>query len=171
MLSNDFNLDYFIGIQYGDFDGKITASSEYNPDHSVKGCKLNKLITSEPWHASAWVASKSDEKKYIEVNFGKEYLINGISIQGRGDCNQYVTKFRVLYSLDGNNFVNLSEFKGNTDNVNIVKRRFPIPVYATAIRVQILECYDYPALRFDLHYIPSNIPQIIKDQIISKYIK
>ena len=171
MSTTDYIPDYFIGIQYGDFDDKIKASSQHDSNHSIKGCKLNKLMPKEPWHSSAWVALTSDEKKWIEVNFGKEYLISGISIQGRGDCNQYVTKFRVLFSKDGIDFINLSEFEGNTDNTTIVKRRFPIPVYAMAIRIQILEYHDYPALRFDLHYIPSTIPQILKEKILSKYIK
>ena len=41
MESKNFIQDYFLGIQYGDFDDRIKASSKYDTNHSVKGCKLN----------------------------------------------------------------------------------------------------------------------------------
>ena len=48
-------IDYLVGIFYGDFDNKITASSEYNQNHSVKGCKLNKTMPSG--YSSSWCAA------------------------------------------------------------------------------------------------------------------
>ena len=160
--------DYFLGIQYGDFDDRIRASSEFNSNHSVKGCKLNKIM--ENSHSSAWCASDSDKNPWIEVSFPENYLITGVSIQGRGDCDQYVTKFRVLYSSDGINYLNISEFEGNSNNTKVVKRQFSIPIYAKYIRIQILEYHNHPSLRFDLHYIPNNIPDLIKNKILNKFI-
>ena len=151
-----------------DFDDRIRASSEYNSDHSVKGGQSNKIMENN--HSSAWCASASDKNPWIEVSFPENYLITGVSIQGSGDCNQYVTKFRVLYSNDGINYLNFSEFEGNSDNTTVVKRQFSIPVYAKYIRIQILEYQEHPSLRFDLHYIPNNIPELIKNKILSKFI-
>ena len=168
MINNDAIPDLYLGIQYGDFDGKIKASSSYDANHDVRGCKLNIIMPKE--HSSAWCASQSDKNPWIQVNFGTKLLITGVSIQGRGDCNQYITKFRVLYSNDGHNFFNISEFKGNTDNTTIVKKSFPIPVYATIIRIQVLEFFGHPSLRFDLHYIPNEIPDLIKNKILSKFV-
>ena len=168
MESKNFIQDYFLGIQYGDFDDRIKASSQYDSNFSVKGCKLNK--TMENGHSSAWCAASSDKNAWIEVNLGGSYLITGVSIQGRGDSNQYVTKFRVLYSNDGINFLNISEFRGNNNNTTVEKRQFPIPIYAKFIRIQILEFHEHPSLRFDLHYIPDNIPEIIKNKILSKLV-
>ena len=170
MTTNGIIPDYLLGIQYGDFDDKIQSSSAYNSDHDVRGCKLNVIMPKEPWHSSAWCASASDKNPWIQVNFGTKLLITGVSIQGRGDYNQYITKFRVLYSNDGRNFFNISEFKGNTDNTTIVKKYFPIPVYATIIRIQVLEFFGHPSLRFDLHYIPNDIPEVIKNKILNKFI-
>ena len=106
MESKNCIQDYFLGIQYGDFDDRIKASSKYDTNHSVKGCKLNKIMGNG--HSSAWCADSSDKNAWIEVNLGGSHLITGVSIQGRGDANQYVTKFRVLYSNDGINFLNIS---------------------------------------------------------------
>ena len=78
-------IDYLVGISYGDFDNKITASSEYNENHSVKGCKLNKVMKNG--HVSAWCAGSSDcENPWIQVDLGSEYWINAVSLQGREDC-------------------------------------------------------------------------------------
>ena len=145
--------DCFVGIQYGDFDGSITASSECSPNHSVLGCKLGKPAPKQG-HASAWCPKSDDMNGWIQVRFPYHLNLNAISIQGRGDATQYVTRFRVLVSRDGVNFVNTWEFPGNTDNTTIVKRSFPHPVKALAVRIQILDHRDYPSMRFDLHYIP-----------------
>ena len=45
------------------------------------------------------VCSRIDlENPWIQVDLGSEYLINAVSLQGRGDCAQWVTKFRIRYS-------------------------------------------------------------------------
>ena len=146
-------IDYLVGISYGDFDDKITASSEYNKDHSVKGCKLNK--TMKNGHASSWCAAGSDmENPWIQVDLGSEYLINAVSLQGRGDAAQWVTRFRIRYSLTNENDLrNLDEFEGNKDNTSVVKRYFREPIKARIIRLYVLGYNSHPSLRWELHYI------------------
>lgn len=146
-------IDYSVGIPYGDFDGKITASSEYSVNHSVLGCKLGK-DRPNPNHVAAWCAKSEDKFPWIQVEFPKPLTLSAVSIQGRGDCNQYVTRFRVLVSDDGRAFMNTCEFPGNTDNTTPVTRPFPRPVRARFARIQILEYVIHPSLRFDFRYIP-----------------
>ena len=155
-------IDYLVGISYGDFDDKITASSQYNDNHSVKGCKLNKAMTNG--HKSSWCPASNDcENPWIQVDLGEEYWINAVSIQGRGDMAQWVTKFRIRYSLTGeNNLRNLGVFEGNKDNTTVVKRYFKEPVLARIIRLYVLGFNEHPSLRWELHYImdrkyPGNI--------------
>ena len=146
-------IDYLVGISYGDFDDKMTASSQYNQDHSVRGSKLNKIM--KPPHSSAWCAAGSDlENPWIQVDLGSEYWINAVSLQGCANCNQYVTKFRIRYSLtDENNLRNLDVFEGNRDNTSVVKRTFKEPILARIIRLYVLEYANHPSLRWELHYI------------------
>ena len=146
-------IDYLVGISYGDFDDKMTASSQYSQDHSVRGSKLNKIMKSP--HASSWCAAGSDlENPWIQVDLGSEYWINAVSLQGRADSNQYVTKFRIRYSLtDENNLRNLDVFEGNKDNTSVVKRTFKEPILARVIRLYVLEYVNHPSLRWELHYI------------------
>lgn len=147
--------DCSVGIPYGDFDGKITASSEYSANHSVRGCKLGQGAPVNG-HAVAWCAKSKAEDPcpWIQVDFGIPLLLSAVSTQGREGCNQYVKKFRVLVSQDGVNFVNTWEFAGNTNNTGIVKNRFPVPVQARVARIQILDYQEHPSLRFDFHHIP-----------------
>ena len=146
-------IDYLVGISYGDFDDKLAASSQYNLNHSVKGCKLNKIMTGN--HSSAWCAAGNDiENPWIQVDLGNEYWINAVSLQGRGDGEQYVTKFRIRYSLtDENGLRNLDVFEGNKDNTNVVKRVFKEPVLARIIRLYVMGYKNHPSLRWELHYV------------------
>ena len=146
-------IDYLVGISFGDFDNSITASSEYGSNYSVKGCKLNKTMSNG--HSSAWCACGSNlENSWIQVDLGSEYWINAVSLQGRGDCEQYVTKFRIRYSLtDENNLRNLDVFEGNKNNITVAKRYFKEPIRARIIRLYVLEYKNHPSLRWELHYV------------------
>jgi hypothetical protein len=44
------------------------------------------------------------EKDYIQFEFKTLETLTGIDIQGRKDNDQWVTKFKVLYSVDGQKF-------------------------------------------------------------------
>ena len=148
-------IDYLVGISFGDFDNSITASSEYNSNHSVKGCKLNKTMSKE--YSSAWCAGAGGsnyQNEWIQVDLGSEYWINAVSLQGRGDCEQWVKKFRIRYSLtDEHNLRNLDVFEGNSDNKTVVKRYFKEPIRARIIRLYVLEYHSHPSLRWELHYV------------------
>ena len=137
-----------MGIQYGDFDEQITASSIYDRLYITSNCKLN--------GPHCWVPKDSDKNGYIQVKFKNEFFINAISIQGRNKedkYSQWVTKFRVLWSPDGNGYINLCELQGNNDYDTIVKRYFPEAILCKGIRIQPLECHNYRFMRFELHYI------------------
>ena len=143
--------DYILGIQYGDFDNEITSSSDYGSGLVKSNCKLN--------GPNCWLASDNDKKGYIQVNLRNGFIINAISIQGRNGCAQWVTKFRLLWSHDGKEYINLCELEGNSDYNTVVKRYLPEPIFCKGIRIQPLECHDYRCMRFELHYL---LPKINK---------
>ena len=137
--------DYVLGIQYGDFDDEITTSSDYGSSLVKQNCKLN--------GSNSWLAADNDKNGYIQVNLRKGFNICAISIQGRNETSQWVTKFRVLWSPDGIEYINLCELKGNTDCNTVEKRYLPEPVFCKGIRIQPLECNEYRSMRFELHYL------------------
>ena len=137
--------DYPLGIQYGDFDDEITTSSDYGSGLIKQNCKLN--------GSDCWLAADNDKNGFIQVNLRKGFNICAISIQGRKGTSQWVTKFRVLWSPDGKEYINLCELKGNIDDNTVEKRYLPEPVFCRGIRIQPLECNGYRSMRFELHYL------------------
>ena len=83
--------------------------------------------------------------------------MTSVTLQARNDKtygNQFVTKFRILYSKDGENFEHLEEFKGLSELDQAIKRWFTIPIKCIAIRLEVLEYSCYPSLRFEFGYVP-----------------
>jgi len=147
----DFNNDIPLGIQYGDYDSRIISSSQEFKNYYASDGKLNS--------PTAWCPAKSDKDKHpwIQVNLSEEKFITSVTLQGRKDKtygNQFVTKFRILYSKDGKNFQHLEEFEGLSDVDQTIKRWFTIPIKCIAIRLQVLQYYGWPSLRFELGYAP-----------------
>ena len=137
--------DYILGIQYGDFDDDIITSSDCGNGLIRKNCKLN--------GPNCWLASNSDKNGFIQVNLRNGFIINAISIQGRSGNSEWVTKFRVLWSPDGKEYINLCELKGNVDDSTVEKKYLPEPIFCKGIRIQPLECNNYRSMRFELHYL------------------
>ena len=89
-------------------------------------------------HVSASCAGENDkENPWIQVDLGSEFIINAVSIQGRGDGDQYVKKFRIKWSnSDEKSLRHLDEFEGNSNNTTVVKRYLPEPIFCKGIRIQ-----------------------------------
>ena len=52
----------------------------------------------------AWSARTNDKGQWIQVNLGKSREVTKVGIQGRHDYAQWVTKYRLSYSTDGQHF-------------------------------------------------------------------
>ena len=52
----------------------------------------------------AWSAKTNDKGQWIQVNLGQIREVTKAGIQGRQDHAQWVTKYRVSYSMDGQHF-------------------------------------------------------------------
>ena len=157
-----FENDIPLGIEYGDYDKYITASSQQWEGYFPINGKLNS--------STCWCPSSADKDNHpwIQVNFKNEKFMTSVTLQGRKDTGsgfQYVTKFRILYSKDGSNFEHLEQFKGLSNVNETIKRWFTIPIPCKAIRLQALEYNVYPSLRFELGYIPDYLAQIMIDNV------
>ena len=143
-----------LGIQYGDYDTKIVASSQQWEKYYAIDGKLNSPTSWCP------AGADKDNHPWIQVSFPEEKYMTSVTLQGRKDKisgNQYVTQFRILYSKDGQIFEHLEEFNGLNDVDQTVKYWFSIPIKCIAIRLQVLEYNVYPSLRFEFGYVPDYI--------------
>ena len=86
-------------------DNQITASSEFHdglvtyPYHGAKNARLNRLA--QQGTTGAWSAELGDLNPWIQVDLLTSKWVSGVKIQGRQDVYQWVTKYNVEYSSDG----------------------------------------------------------------------
>ena len=72
----------------------------------------------EPWQArlnnigrsGSWSAHKNAIGEYLQIDLGKERVVNKIATQGRASANQWVTSYNLLFSSDGANW---NEYQNN----------------------------------------------------------
>ena len=76
--------------------------------------------------------------------------IRGVQIQGRKDWNQWVTKFKVSYSINGSNYTlvdNGKIFTGNNDRNTINDVLFNSKVKARYVRIHPQKWYRHISMR------------------------
>ena len=110
-----------------------------------------------------------NNRQWIEVDFGASYPVSGIITQGRSDIPQWVTKYEVYYSNDGQHFRpilspqthQLQVFTGNGDQNTPKTNTFPA-VTARYIRIRPIEWHQAVALRFNVLgcTVPSPTPEL-----------
>ena len=73
-------------------DGAVKASSIY-PDAGHEPCqaRLNNPVLS-------WSAEKNNTEQYLQIDLGKERVVNKIATQGRPIYDQWVTSYKLLFS-------------------------------------------------------------------------
>ncbi|XP_072018223.1 uncharacterized protein [Amphiura filiformis] len=146
-----------LGIEDGRIsDSQMTASSEYDSNHGPSNARLNRAAQSGT--SGGWNPEYQDTNPWIQAALGVPTRVTGVLIQGRQDCcPQWVTKFKVQYSNDGQNWAYVLQenqqdmiFNGNTDQNTVVTRYFPIVVEASFIRIYPTEWSQHISMRFEL---------------------
>ncbi len=106
-------------------------------------------------YCDSWSARLNDKNQWIQVTSFSPKCWTGVTTQGRGDYNQWVTKYTVQSSLDGSNWYfvdNAKVFNGNTDRTTKVSQNFSQPVYARSIRIYPHEWVGWTSLRFEAYF-------------------
>ena len=75
---------------------QISASSHYN-GIPPSFARLNRI-------GKGWAAGSRNTNQWLQVDFQQTSIITGISTQGLGPLNQYVTAYKISFSNNGNNF-------------------------------------------------------------------
>ena len=81
-------------------DVAVTASSTYLPraGHEPWQARLNNRPSGS---YGAWSALENNTAQYLQIDLGKERVVNEIATQGRPIYNQWVTSYKLLFSSDG----------------------------------------------------------------------
>lgn len=77
-------------------NGSITASSQENENTGPENARLN--------FKGAWSPLNLEENQWLQVDFGVETRVTGISTQGHYDFETWIESYTLRYSDDGSNF-------------------------------------------------------------------
>jgi len=80
---------------------------KWNSNHGPTNARLDK--PSGGGKTGAWSSRTNDVNQWIQVKFCEVTKVTKVGIQGRYDHDQWVTKFKVSYSLDGVHFTTQSK--------------------------------------------------------------
>ena len=73
-------------------NARITSSSAYNARYTAPNGRLNKPF--------CWIARHNNHNQWFKVDFGRTTTLRKIATQGRRDANQWVTRYKLTYSVD-----------------------------------------------------------------------
>ncbi|XP_072041633.1 EGF-like repeat and discoidin I-like domain-containing protein 3 [Amphiura filiformis] len=141
-------------------DSQLKASTEYATAKVLyhRACNARLNCPGKPGTTGHWGAAFNDINQWIQAEMAEETLVTGVMIQGRPDAPQWVSKFKIQYSLDGNywKFVQTPDtetdmvFDGNTDSSTVVLAFFPSPVRASFIRIRPTAWDGNICMRFEV---------------------
>ena len=130
----------------------VTWSSYWDGNH------CNPRLDSRGIHTGgggAWSAASNDKNQWIQVSALEPKYWTGITIQGRDDCDQRVTKFTVKSSM-GSKWEDIEEgreFNGCPDNKSKIHIEFKSPVLARTIRICPTDWNGHISVRFEAYFL------------------
>jgi len=99
-------------------DSQITASSEWDGNHSPKQARLHtrETVTGR----GAWSSLKNNLNQWLQVDLGKITPVTHVATQGRNTFSrgQWVTKYKLQFSDDGASFLFYKRQGESSDAVN-----------------------------------------------------
>ena len=99
-----------MGVQLGNIsDAQITASTSKGIAYPY----LGRLHSS-----TYWAADMADQNQWIQVTFYSKTEVTGAIVQGRPDADEWITRYKVSYSLDGSTWAFV------LDDNNLVEVRY-----------------------------------------------
>lgn len=129
-------------------DDAITSSDEHSENQSVKYSRIG--AGKVEGKAQAW-CGKLGESNEIMVDMTTSSLITGVATQGRGDVtHQWVTKYLIETSENGQEWIDHGIFEGNFDDETICQSRFKYPVIARFVKLSVVKYENHPCMRWDV---------------------
>ncbi|CDW91374.1 galactose-binding domain-containing protein [Stylonychia lemnae] len=132
----------------------LSASSEDDPSHSVHRAMINYNKVREG--ASTWCAAENDTNQWVQVCLIQPKLVTGVALQGRQNATQWVTRFKVMYSLDGStwtNHENGQEFEGSMDQNTVVEVKFKESFVARSVRIVPIQWHEHISMSFEVYFM------------------
>ena len=93
-----------VGMENGAIsDGQVSASSQWDVNHAPRQGRLN--FQAVPGKAGSWSARANDVNQWFQIDLRNQNTkVTRVATQGRNAYGQWVTKYKLQYSNDGQNF-------------------------------------------------------------------
>ena len=114
-------------------DAQVTASSQMDNTHSAREARLHSK--SYGYQRGGWVALRNDLNQWLQVDLVTFTRVTRVATQGRDGYDQWVTKYRLQYSDDGDTFHSFKEIGSNFAKVSLLKFGYRTTQYCTCIPV------------------------------------
>ena len=102
-----------LGLENGRILNKqLTASSG---DDTTPFARLNFQSTQNVTQGG-WIASTTDSSQWLQIDLYRQTQVGGVVLQGRQDQDEWVTRYKVEVSLDGDTWEYVKDSNG-TDEV------------------------------------------------------
>ena len=93
-----------LGMESGDItNAQIRASSMLDGNNSPGQARLHQKADGSM--AGAWSAQTDDLDQWLQVDLGSYTKVSRVATQGKNGYDQWVTKYKIQYSNDGQNFL------------------------------------------------------------------
>ncbi|KAN0052969.1 hypothetical protein ACTA71_012468 [Dictyostelium dimigraforme] len=137
----------------------LRTSTNYNGVHTQFNALLNYKNhgTNTIDGSEAWCSSILDVNQFIVAGCEVPRTFMCVAIQGRGDVDQWVTSFKIRYSLDNVNWFeyrNGAAIPGAKDRNTVVNHFFDAPIRARSIAIHPLTWNNHISLRCEFYTQP-----------------
>ncbi|XP_072018241.1 transient receptor potential cation channel subfamily M member 5-like [Amphiura filiformis] len=138
--------------QYLTCDDKVNRCEQIScSSSSHRTCQHTQIGLDD---SEAWIADVADSNQWISIDLTYPRRVTGLVIKGNPQADLWVTKFKVMYSDDEEDWkvVDNRKFDGTSDrDTNVATCRFSSTVRARFFKIQPTEWHgDRPSMRFDL---------------------
>ncbi|EDO44994.1 predicted protein, partial [Nematostella vectensis] len=138
-----------IGMERREIPDECITASSSSPHSAPIYARLN-------CNEGAWSASSDSKDHFLQIDLGAVYDVTSVATQGDGDRGDYVTAYKLKYSLDGVFFFSLFQvFEGNKDCTSVVRRDLSPRVQAKFVRFCPVKWIQSPTMRVEVYGVPS----------------
>jgi hypothetical protein len=131
-------------------DSSITASSYWKNrgDHGRGQMWRSRLDN----RGTTWCAQHNTANQWVQWNLGEEKVITSVMTKGRVNCcAQWVTRYELMYSLNGIAWSSAGRFTGNTDSYSdgLQVNKVTPPRRARYVRIYVTDWHQHISMRAD----------------------
>ncbi|KAM9306065.1 SCO-spondin-like, partial [Gastrophryne carolinensis] len=156
--------DGALGLEDGRIHYKQLSASSHQENNPPDAGRLN-IVPNILNIVPGWSPLDSDKLPHFQVDFLRPTFISALVTQGGRQAGGFVTRYRLMYSNDGQLFHNYTSqrgepqiFDGNSDSNTPVRRDLPHPVLARFLRILPVGYHKATYLRSEIIGCPYEEP-------------